>query len=495
MVPQRPELKAASTLAIAWLILSIAPPASRAQPAGPKSSPIDRGPYAIRILIDFDPSARVDHARSSSIVEEWSRLARRFVGAPWVAEFVDDLGPLVAIPIDDLRADDLKGRAEKTDKVWAVRVRSNGPGLMIEGRELDAETGMLGEVHRRDVPYPSDLALEWFKLSLAMFTPSAEVGESKGGGVSFLVRGASLPASSPAGEVAPVGTIFRALRIFPKPDGSPPQVVEVRYSYFRVVRLEGPVAHCEIIRGVGDPLTNRYARANKLVALGIKPSSVPTRLRFLIKADRQPAVGYRLMARALPAGPEPTEVGLTDREGRIVLPAGVSGGLLSLRLLAGDDEPMLDIPVMPGESRDERTILFEPRPLTLALEARLEALRDAIIDVVATRSRLEGRMKARLDGEDWPGLDEAIKEFRKLTPRSYFESKLAKIREDGERQQAETKGPVLTRNALAKLDETRGLIDRYLDDEIIRSYEDAAERAKAELAKPKAPAKNAKKAR
>ena len=34
--------------------------------------------------------------------------------------------------------------------------------------------------------------------------PRADVGESKGGGVSFLIRGGSLPASSPLGDVAPV---------------------------------------------------------------------------------------------------------------------------------------------------------------------------------------------------------------------------------------------------------------------------------------------------
>jgi hypothetical protein len=451
--------------------------------------PIDQRPYAIRVLIDFEAATRVDAARRASILDEWSVLIRRFVGSPWAVEVAEGPGPLAAIPIERLKADDLRGRAGKVDKVWAIRVNSAGPALTIEGRELDAATGWLGEVHRREVAHPSDLPRELLKLALAMFTPSADVGESKAGGVSFLVQGGSLPASSPLGEVAPVGTIFRALRIFPKDDGSPPEIVEVRYSYFRVDRLDGPVAHCEILRGVGDPLSGRYARKNKLVALGIKPSSVPTRLRFLVKGDRQPAAGYRLVARSIRPGSKPTELGMTDREGRITLRPGLLDGLASLRLMAGNDEPMLDLPVMPGESSDERTIVFEPRPLTLALEAKLDALRDAIIDVVAIRSRLEGRMKARLDGEDWAGLDEAIGEFRKLTPRDVFAARLDKIRDEGQRQEAEGKTAVLTRNARAQLDETKGLIDRYLDDDAIRAYEDAASRAKAELAKPKAPPK------
>ena len=451
----------------------------------PPPVPIERMPYSIRVAIDFNPSTRIDPARRAAILEEWRGLVRRFVGAPWVLHNAEPPGSLGPIPIDDLKAADLKGMTDKVDKVWVIQVRREGAGLAMVGRELDVATGWLGEVHRRTVAYPSDLPRDLLHLSVLLFSPSAEVGEQKGGGVSFLIRGGALSAASPMGEVAPVGTVFRALRIFPRDDGTPPEIIEVRYSYFRVEKIDGPVAFCEIIRGVGDPLTNRYARKNHLVALGIKPGSAPTRLRFLLKGDRQPAAGYRLIARGIPLGGKPDDLGMTDRDGRIVLEPGFASGLVSLRLLAGNDEPMLDVPVMPGETPDERTLLFEPRPFTLALEARLDALRDAIIDVVAIRSRLELRMKARVDGEDWAGLDEAIQEFRKLTPRDQFEARLKQIQEDGERRELESRTLVLTKNARAAIEETRALIGRYLDEEAIRSYEDAAQRARAELARPK----------
>jgi hypothetical protein len=208
-------------------------------------------------------------------------------------------------------------------------------------------------------------------------------------------------------------------------------------------------------------------------------------MRFLVKGDRQPAAGYRLVARSLLPGGKATELGMTDREGRISLQPGSADNLMYLRLLAGNDEPMCDIPVMPGESSEERTIVFEARPLTLALEARVDALRDSIIDVVNVRARLEARMKARLDGEDWAGLDETIQEFRKLTPRESYLTRLNTIKDDGERQETEAKTAVLTRNARARIDEIQGLIDRYLDDDAVRSYEDAASRAKAERERPK----------
>jgi len=481
--PRRPDSK----LLLA-LLLGLAGSA-RVVAAPPKpAEPVDRKPYAIRASVGFEAGTRVDPARRSAILDEWQGLVRRFVGEPWALEVVEEPGAIAASSIEDLKADAMKPLAKGADKAWAIRARAAGPGYVVEGRELDSETGALGEVHRREVAHSVDAPRELFHLARSIFAPTAEVGESKGGGVSFLVRGGSLLAAGPLGEVAPAGTVFRALRLFLKPDDSVAEIREIPYSYFRVERLEGAVARCEIIKGVGDPLTGRYARKNKLVALGIKPASAPTRLRFLIRGDRQPAAGYKVTARSPGAGTRASDVGITDREGRISLPAGFAAGLVMLRVVAGDDEPMADVPVMPGETRDERTIVFEARPLTLTLEARLEALRDAIVDVVAVRSRLESRMKARVDGEDWPGLAESIKEFRRLTPREQFIARLDALREDAQRREAELKTTILTKNARAHLDDTKALIDRYLDDDAIRSYEDAAERAKAEVGRQKAEA-------
>ena len=70
-----------------------------------------------------------------------------------------------------------------------------------------------------------------------------------------------------------------------------------------------------------------------------------------------------------------------------------------------------------GRGADEQEISIDPLPLTVALETQIDALRDEVIDLVAIRARLESRMKARLDGEDWKGLEDAVKEFSKLPPR------------------------------------------------------------------------------
>jgi hypothetical protein len=151
-----------------------------------------------------------------------------------------------------------------------------------------------------------------------------------------------------------------------------------------------------------------------------------------------------------------------------------------LRLLAGNAEPMVELPIMPGESSDERAIPFDPKPLTVALEARIDSLRDEVVDAVALRARLEARMKARLDGEDWAGLEEALKEYARLAPHDDYAQRLTTLKDEAAHQQAELKKAVLTKTAQAQISELQSMIDRYLDDETFKAYSDAMDRFKAD---------------
>jgi len=266
-------------------------------------------------------------------------------------------------------------------------------------------------------------------------------------------------------------------------------------TYLMVESVEGPIARCRITSAYRDPLTQRVAQANTLAAVGIKPGRSPMRLRFETRPDKEPAAGYMLTARAVPDG-QPRELGMTDRAGRIVLPPGFADGLVILRLLAGNVEPVCELPIMPGESSEERVIPFKPLPLTVALEAQVDSLRDDVVDLVALRARLEARMEARLKGEDWTGLEEALKEFGRLTPRDEYSKRLTELKDEAARKQAEGKTAILTKTAQAQITDLQAMIDRYLDDDAIKAYVEALAEKRSELganekARQKAVAKKA----
>jgi hypothetical protein len=450
--------------------------------------PIERRPYRIRAWVVLDPHTRLDTHGLKQLVDSWRSLVRRFVGPPWAIEMADDEGPLATETLEGLRPQQFATLVDGYDKAWVVLVEPEGNSLAFAGREFDVLTGRLGPACRRSAPYPADAARALLGLTMDLFEPTAEIGAKTGGGVLITVRGAALPAAIPSGSVVSTGSVFRPLRIWQKPDGSVLKIDDIRRSFLRVTEMNGPVARCDIVSSQQDPLSSRAVRKNRLVALGVKPGSIATRFRYLYASDKTPAAGYILTARTVPDGPL-LELGITDREGRVSIPPGFASGLVIFRLLAANIEPVDEFPAMPGETVEERPVLINPKPATVTLETELNSLRDELIDLVATRARLQARFEARAQGEKWDEVEELLNEYGKLTPRDEYVTRLAKLKDDAARQQAETKTAILTRTALGLITDTQALIDRYLDDSMYKEYVDALARFKADEGKGRPSAK------
>ncbi len=418
-------------------------------------------------------------------------LIRRFVGAPWHVEVAGEAdAAAVADDLETLKPEGLAPSSEGVDKVWVIRISADGAGLAFIGREFDVTTGRLGGLQRRSAPVVRDAPRELLRFAFDLFSPYAVIGERFGKDVSLIVRGASIVPASPVGRVVDVGAIFQPLRIVPQKGGKKPIVRAIAYTYLRADTIEGAGARCSVVSVYSNPLTNQVVQETSLVALGVKPGKIPTRLRFVTAPDQGPAAGYVLTVRRHPDG-QPREVGTTDREGRITLDPLFGDGLLVFRLFAGSSEPMVEFPLMPGHDELERTVPpFDPKPMAVTLETRLASLRDSVIDLVAIRARLEARLKARVDGDDLPGAEEVLKEYRTLTPRDKLADELEQLKTDAARKQVEIKKAVLTKTAQAEIADLETLITRYLDDEIFRAYADALTKAKAPppVAKKPAPA-------
>jgi hypothetical protein len=461
------------------------PPPAPPEAAKPAAEPIDRLPYRIRVLLAAEPEARIDERRREELIDGWLTLVRRFVGAPWRLDVVSEAqaGPLVLSgEIESLDVAPIEAQAAQVEKVWLIRVAAAGSGLVFTGREYDAVLRRLGPLQRREAPVVRDAPRVLFRFALDLFSPYAEVGARFGKDVNLIIRGASLEPASPLGRVATTGAVFQPFRLIPRKDGTT-QVQEVFFTYLRVESPEPPGARCSFVSSFSDPFTGRTVQKSSYVALGVKAGKSPTRLRFLTKPDRAPAAGYVLTVRTFPDGP-PREMGLTDREGRIELPSGFADGLVVVRLLAGSSEPMAEFPMVPGESSVERVVPpFDPLPLTVALETRLDSLRDAVIDVVAVRARLLARLKARYDGEDWTGAAEVLKEFTALPPRETFTTEVARLKDEAAQQQAKAKTPVLTKTAQARITDLQSLTERYLDDEEFNGFRDALDKLRTDASK------------
>jgi hypothetical protein len=474
-----------------WAVLTvvIAPGAYAQQPApaashSPAAESIDRRPYRISLHIGFDPSARIDLAKRAGLIRDWQVLVRRFIGAPWVVTIAEPSSALPEFELDSLEPDAFASVAT-FDKVWVVRVaRSDaGPGLVFRGREYDTATRRLGPIQLRLVPALSDAPRDMLQFTRDLFNPTATISGQEGGSALLSVQGSMIAPASPLGAVVEKGTVFQPLRLVSLPDGKT-QIAWIQHTYLQVESVEGVSARCAIISAWGDPLSKRVSRPNSFAAVGLKPGNSPITLRFVTKPDLAPAAGYTLTARLVPDG-QPRELGITDRAGRIVLKSGFASGLVIIRLLAGSAEPVVELPIMPGERIEQRPIAFDPKLLTVALETQLNSLRDEVVDLVALRARLESRMKARHEGNDLSGLEAELKEFARLTPRDQFAERLTHLKDEAAHRQSELRTAILTKTAQAQISDLQAMIDRYLDDEAFTAYAKALEDGIAEVAKAK----------
>ncbi len=453
--------------------------------------PIERRPYRISVHLSCDRSARIDAAGRADLLREWQVLVRRLIGVPWVLSIAEASSPLANLDLDGLEPAAFSS-SSSFDKVWVVRIsRSETEGaLSFAGREYDTASRRLGPLQRRTAQTMSDAPRTLLQFTQDLFNPTAEITSRDGTYAYLNVQGAALTPASPAGAVVSKGTVFLPLRLVSLDNGKI-QILRIPYTYLQVESVDGSVARCKVVSAMSDPLTKRVLRPNSLAALGLKAGSSPIQLQFVTKTNQAPAAGYTLTARRVPDG-QPHPVGTTDRAGRVVLDPGFADGLVILRLLAGNVEPVVELPIMPGVIFQDKDISIDPKEHAVALEAQIDSLRDEVVDLVALRARLEARMKARLEGENWTGLDQALQEFAKLTPPENYAKRLTTLKNDAARQQSQLKKAILTRTAQAQISDLQAMIDRYLDDELYKAYADALERAKADaIAKANAAAKKA----
>jgi hypothetical protein len=452
------------------------------------AEPIERQPYRIIFHLACHPSSRIDAARRADLLRDWQVMVRRFIGAPWLVSVAPPSSPVLDFDLEGLEkatpaqaaAFEKAVNAGSYDKVWVVHADRNeaGLGVVFTGREYDTATRRLGPLQRRAVEVLAEAPRSLLEFTLDLFSPTAVINGEEGGGALLTVRGSAIEPASPIGRVVAPGAVLQPLRLISTKDDK--TIVKIiPWTYLRVESVEGEVARCAIITGLRAPFHQRLVQPNSLAAVGIKPGHSPLRLRFVTFKDNAPGAGYTLTARPVPTGIT-REVGMTDRGGRIVLKPGFADGLVVLRLMAGNIEPVREFPVMPGERSEEQTIPFDPKSQSVALEAEVDSMRDEVVDLIALRARLEARMKARLEGEDWEGLQEALKEVSRLTPRDEYAKKLADLKERATKEQAEQKIAILTKNAQAQINDLQAMIDRYLDDDVLRAYQEALDRGKVD---------------
>ncbi len=250
-------------------------------------TPLGLKPYRIRVWLEIDPMARISERGRQKLLYDWKGLVHRLIGPPWELTVEENKGPLTEKKLEALTAADFADWMGDFDKAWVVRVAPRRSGYEIVARECDGKTTRLAMAKRRYAPHPADAPRALFELSLDVFAPTADIGESKDGGVTIEVQGSQLPVAGPLGQFLAKGSVFRPLRIYLRPDNTMLQILDIPWSYLRVEKVEGSKATCRIVSNLGDPLTKAQGQAEQAGRLGSETGRHPSQTSIRHKARQK----------------------------------------------------------------------------------------------------------------------------------------------------------------------------------------------------------------
>ncbi|MDC0935022.1 hypothetical protein OAS39_01960 [Pirellulales bacterium] len=421
--------------------------------------------YDVHIAVVVDDAARPDAELGESLVRYLVDRIDATVNPLWQAD-------VALVAPRDLRAqsggleeiefEELPERLRRFDKLQTLVIKATTTGYELQCREYDAYVRRWGGLHRRTVRQPSFLSPQCFQLLLDVFAPTAAVTPRKDDPqtVELTFRGIDLPRRTDETLFVAPGQIFQpVLRRTNRAGelvggGVPP----VSWTFLTTMESSDNDWLARIESGVRRPFGGRRRGTVRTLAVGLRPTADPTRVRFYARhsPDRGLA-GYEVYRRA-PDDDESTLLGVTDASGTITLPTDLPG-VMTL-FLRSDGQLLAKAPVAPGTAPLVEVPIADD-PARLRAAAELTAIREQLIDLVAQRAILMSRARAALEGGDVKKAQEFVNELGRLPSRSVFDQKISSAERGIGAKDLEDA------QVRAKIDkmfaDTRNLLGRFLD--------------------------------
>jgi hypothetical protein len=207
--------------------------------------------------------------------------------------------------------------------------------------------------------------------------------------------------------------------------------------------------------GSRRPFVARRSSRLELLAIGVRADPEPTRLQFFArKNERKPLVGYEALVQES-GNEEPTRIGLSDTAGEVVIPPG--NERIRILLVKHGGQLLAKLPVVPGAAHTIKIPLPDD-DARLAAEARLAALREDLIDVVARRNILMARARKRIENKDFAGAQELLRSLDELPGKPQF-----KLALDTSARLLRSDDPAMQRKIDGLFSQTQTLMTQFLD--------------------------------
>jgi len=387
-------------------------------------------PYRMEICVVVEPSAQLTRTFESELTRQLVAQLEAAYSGPWqvsagksVTKGRGALLKSLAL-LDD--SPDLKGTAG-FDKLLVVGVQERQSGFRITVRERETFSEMWNIPIERSTVQASRILPETLAAVQAASGTVLRIDSVDKDIVTVTLRGGSLPKRDGSFLAIDRNATFGLHLLQTDKQGKPnlETLKPLPWSFLTPINAPGPTAtvagsratfKCRFHTAIGGSPIPEYHPLQLRLAYLLPKSTASTKLILVDKQDPQPPLeGYEVFLAPIDgsaASAAPVRVGVSNRSGEVVVPAG--DGALRRLIISHGGEELFRRPYAPG-LREEAKIALPSGRRRLELAADVAAAEDDLFDVVGRMMVLTARVEDAVKRRDVAAANRAAADTASLT--------------------------------------------------------------------------------
>jgi hypothetical protein len=426
----------------------------------------DLQPYRIQATLAIDAPGDLAERLAADLPEYLEHRAEASIGPVWQLHVDAAIGPLrqrALHEIDSLTTKDLPKSDPVEDKRVLLTVRATPWGYELAGREYDRYVDRWGQTLRASTRQTNSLAEQLFALLERIVTPLAQfhLDPANDRQVILLPRGASLPHAGNDFQWAVDGDVYLPIYRRTTREGElvagGSQVVP--WTFLELTKVEAQQATGVIQSGTTRPFAIRQRGRIEQIAIALRADPGESLVRLRSRTEKEkPLVGYQVFSQN--TGEHDTRlVGSSDDAGEVRVTSGKTA--VQLLYVKSGGELLARVPIVPG-ARSEIDVPLPDDDLRLQAAARLAALREDLVDLVARRNIFIARVRQQIEDKHYPQAKQLLETLDGLPSRAQFTQTLER-----EQRLHRTKDPQVQRQIDQLFAGMQTVVGKFLDSQPI----------------------------
>ncbi|HEY3392084.1 MAG TPA: hypothetical protein VGK58_05215 [Lacipirellulaceae bacterium] len=388
----------------------------------------DRGwefrPYQIKAVVALDVPGGLAEKLAMELPRHLRERVDAAIGPLWSFEAQLAKGVLRQSVLSNLRTGGSTSPGDFSsngDKLLLLALESKADGFQLTAREFDHYIQRWGPPIRRESRQCEMLAEQMFALARQAVAPLAnlEVDPNDPKKIVLHARGGGLFSAGSGEPWARPGDVFLPVLRRTSRGGELAEngIQVVPWTYVEAASIEGSKGVGLIHSGSRRPFgTRRGGRVEQIaVALCADPGETRLYLHSRTNPDK-PLTGYELYVQK-PGEEATARIGTSDSNGRITVRAGAHP--VQTLFVKHGGQLLAKLPVVPG-AESEIKVPLPDDDMRLEAEARLAAMREELVDVVARRNILMARARQKIEEKNFEAAQELMRSVDQLPGRSQF---------------------------------------------------------------------------